>query len=510
MSLTITPPTTIITNKPIYTVDTSLIEDASHKNIRIRASIRIDAETVAIVEQPKGLTNFDFTKILDSFAGKLLYDHKSSSKIITPAVEVITAAWTNVDFTIFASANKNNFYGQIPSSGAAWVRSNSFALNKGDIVCFSTNTTTGFDGSPGTGYIRLTTSTTKDAGVIYQKALTSSTVHSTTFFIEAEATYANAYIWFGGESDGSYSIIGKVSCVKIPTGETAQYGRPCVYYRPVFQTYYEDASNVTQAPSGELSYQDVFLYVPVKSANNISNYILGASNKRFLSKSAYVNDFLNESPIVTFPSSRYHNRVLGVTNLSYGNTLFYTKAPSMTQLTVDFLHGGWFFVNLENESFGELTDYTEFWLVYDYLFDNTDMSYYHRLNVEQKCYPDPIILDFQGRFGNESVVLSGFKKNKILADKDFFYNEFGMSVPIYAKYLKQIVAGTLPQSEDFFELIGELISSEKTVLMQTDEPNNYDHDNCVPVVIGNRNITTIDGIGMMENEIEITYWPYDE
>jgi hypothetical protein len=63
MALTIsTHPDEVITNAPEFTVTTSLTEGASYQNLRIRATIHIGgmASAQAVLEQPKGMDDWDF------------------------------------------------------------------------------------------------------------------------------------------------------------------------------------------------------------------------------------------------------------------------------------------------------------------------------------------------------------------------------------------------------------------------------------------------------------------
>jgi hypothetical protein len=73
MSITISTYPDNIDNKAAYTVDTDLIEDSTHINLRIRASIYHEGIIKAIVEKPKGLTGFDFADILKSLTPGLKF-----------------------------------------------------------------------------------------------------------------------------------------------------------------------------------------------------------------------------------------------------------------------------------------------------------------------------------------------------------------------------------------------------------------------------------------------------
>jgi hypothetical protein len=66
MALTLNSSPAAISNSGAYNVTTSLTEDATHVNLRVRADITVDAVVVATVEKPKGLADFNFFNILKS------------------------------------------------------------------------------------------------------------------------------------------------------------------------------------------------------------------------------------------------------------------------------------------------------------------------------------------------------------------------------------------------------------------------------------------------------------
>ena len=73
MALTInTHPDEVITNAPDFDVTTSLSEDASHQNLRIRATIYqgLNISPIAVLDQAKGLDEWDFFELLKSLTGK--------------------------------------------------------------------------------------------------------------------------------------------------------------------------------------------------------------------------------------------------------------------------------------------------------------------------------------------------------------------------------------------------------------------------------------------------------
>lgn len=64
MALTVNTVPANIDRSGAYNVTTSLVEDATHINLRVRADITVSAVIVATAEKPKGIADFDFFDIL--------------------------------------------------------------------------------------------------------------------------------------------------------------------------------------------------------------------------------------------------------------------------------------------------------------------------------------------------------------------------------------------------------------------------------------------------------------
>jgi hypothetical protein len=100
MALTInTHPDEVITNAPEFDVSTSLTEGASYQNLRIRATIYIggESEAQAVLEQPKGMDDWDFFEVLKAFCGKCNEAVGGTAGYTKPTFgsELLTG-WTNV------------------------------------------------------------------------------------------------------------------------------------------------------------------------------------------------------------------------------------------------------------------------------------------------------------------------------------------------------------------------------------------------------------------------------
>ena len=79
MALTVNSNPVAIDNSGAFNVTTSLTEDASHVNLRVRADITISAVIVATSEKPKGLSDFDFFDILKANVSGISFARDSSA-----------------------------------------------------------------------------------------------------------------------------------------------------------------------------------------------------------------------------------------------------------------------------------------------------------------------------------------------------------------------------------------------------------------------------------------------
>jgi hypothetical protein len=79
MALTVNSNPTNISNSGAFNVTTSLVEDATHVNLRVRTDITVSAVVVATVEKPKGVAVFDFADILKSMVPGISHTRNSAT-----------------------------------------------------------------------------------------------------------------------------------------------------------------------------------------------------------------------------------------------------------------------------------------------------------------------------------------------------------------------------------------------------------------------------------------------
>lgn len=514
MSLTVTEPTSYpITNKPNYEADTSLVEDSSHVNLRIRATLYVEGEVLSIIEQPKGLTKFDFKEDLYSICGQVKKPFKSTSKYFTPVSgtsNIIIGSWIAVqNFTWFTSADHNSFSYIGSGAGVSWVRSTPFSITKGDIFGLVLTAASNFSISP---EIRLTKSTTVDTdiiGVIPAGNLGTGAKEQLALFMAKET--ATVYIWVGGINAPypNFSASFNGGSRRITAADSEAFGRPAIHYKVEFQTYYEDSNGVTQSPSTEYKDTAVRVYAPIKcSATEFDTYILNASTNVFPTKSVGT---INGDKITTYNPVNFTARVLGLSERAFEAQLNFRYNDAGGAMTSIFNHLGYFIVNIETESTDiEVSGVNSLEFQYFTTHGTSTNSVKMQIELSSMCLGSNVLLTFLGKLGYETIVLNGNKIRKKLISKETFTNEFGMDLPISSQYLENITVNTKFKSEDWFELFSELVSSTKTILMRIETTSGYDINYCVPVSISNKNILLFNPEKLESEDVNIIYWPYDE
>lgn len=82
MALTLNTSPAAISNSGAFNITTSLSEDATHVNLRVRCDITSSAVIVAVVEKPKGIADFDFSDILRSLIAGISFARASGNKVV--------------------------------------------------------------------------------------------------------------------------------------------------------------------------------------------------------------------------------------------------------------------------------------------------------------------------------------------------------------------------------------------------------------------------------------------
>lgn len=100
MAITIADTPANIDNTASFSITTTLVEDATHVNLRIRADVTVSTEIVAAVEKPKGITIFELSAVLKTLVPGIsfirdaspIYDVSNGSPLVAYTV-TFTEVW---------------------------------------------------------------------------------------------------------------------------------------------------------------------------------------------------------------------------------------------------------------------------------------------------------------------------------------------------------------------------------------------------------------------------------
>jgi hypothetical protein len=139
MSLNIsTYPAKTVVNAPEFKVTTSLVEGASYNNLRVRATVYLGGKDapVAVLEQPKGLTDWDFSDLLKTFIGRMNVAVGGSDLHVQPTLSAeLLTGWTAEDSLTLTSSGRTISDAYVTPDYSAYARSNDLgAVSVGDVV----------------------------------------------------------------------------------------------------------------------------------------------------------------------------------------------------------------------------------------------------------------------------------------------------------------------------------------------------------------------------------------
>ena len=465
MSLTIvSSPANVVTNIPSYNVTTDIVEGAGYNNVRIRANIYVDGVVKAVLEQPKGLADFDFYNVLKAFCGRLNVAPRNATILKQPTVSTeLLTGWTNIDFTTFTTVIRV-ISEAIKASGTGWAKSNDLgAMVVGDIIVVGTESTYAVT-SGEQPYFYLTDLD----GVVTGHEYVLNYANQIRFFM-VTTTMTESQITIGRPS-GAQNWLGGWTIKKIAAGSTAQIGQQAIYFKIGFSEYYEDATGTTIAGSETLT--DCLLFIPSELLSGetfATNYLMsGTGSKKFLHDSLRggmkFKRLVGQEFRVMFASDETYIKAF------LNTTIRGDVALSDALLNVGY---GFFVVN-------ELSVYSG-----QYFFNtdtaNTTMFLKSRRNVTENvmsevltvtqlttCYPDLRAIEFVGRPGGlETIIFAGSPTIKNQVEKEYYKNTNRINIPYNNIRKKEIILRTINEnaSAAYVDIMWQLIESSRDVWM---------------------------------------------
>jgi len=265
MALTINSYPANIDNAAAFNVTTSLSEDASHVNLRVRASIYHEGIVKAIIEQPVGLPAFNFAEILKTLVPgvKLARDTGDVVNTGTVGSNLITG-WTNSGYDTFTTAG-NVISSAIDAAGSVFCTSNTIAVVAGELFVLYSVPYVDTSGSRVYDFSTVTVLKQIESGALSDNIgmlLMATASGNLTIKITEGAAACN---W-----SGTFFLY------KITTNRDT-IGSPLCPYLVIFEEYWETAAGVTTlgADSSASAYNIVYRYIPaVGDENDFQKYVL--------------------------------------------------------------------------------------------------------------------------------------------------------------------------------------------------------------------------------------------
>jgi hypothetical protein len=491
MALTIsTHPLKNIINDPSFVVSTSLTPGASIQNLRIRAAVYIGgrATVAAQLDQPYQLTEWDFTDMLRSFAGKCNVDAFGAVNVLRPGVSAeLLTAWTNymTGFSTWSTSGRD--INSAISSGAPKALSNDLgSCVAGDIFVIGSESGEYGDTGANKFYLRLTNTSispnyceTKYAGLTGGE-LTGNHI----YFLMAHGTQtAPAVVWM---ADGPCAGAIKATIHKI----TDFRDNPGVYFHVSFTEIYEDADNVTT--TGATKWTDCMLFIPatVRPGEAFDDFLIDAEGRRFLSR-------LGEAQNPYMYGQNMEMRVMAVSTGCFIHA--YITTDHGTEVTSTVANLGWMMLILNDVS----TDVAEtdadivIWISAD---DYT--SEHITFPCDQKFYKVIKALSFIGDLGEETLLFRGLHKETGKVSKSYFRVANRIRRVLRAYKSTNWILRSLYETEGTRRLLHELNYTEQPVWMyDADEPSGYKE-----VVVLSDDTVITDGNELIDNDIQVEYY----
>jgi len=506
MALTIsTHPDEVITNAPEFTVTTSLTEGASYQNLRIRATVYIggQADAMAVLEQPKGLDDWDLFDLLKSFTGKAYLPVVGATCYGQPTygTELLTG-WTDLltTFETFTTSGKE-ITSAIDSnaSGGIAASNNLGAISAGEIFIFGCDNNFSDAGAADEILALNGTSLSNPFSVAKYAGLSSGKLQSKHIYIlhaTEDDTVSSITIGHSSGANGNFS--GNFSLHKI----TDFKNNPAVYFHIKFEEVYENASDVTTI--GDEEWSDAMLFAPVilRPGETFSEYLVNGSTKKFAARS-HPTGSTNIYDLKYMHGVDMEFRALIYSTTPYV-TLWCVHAPTVPlREEEEFDNMGWTMV-MFSDTIAASTPSGYFYFQYYSLNEARTVGNWVsnlRINVETKCYPDVKVLNFVGDLGEEHMMFRGLQTMNGKVEKSFYKNVNRVRKVLKAFRFVRMRLRTVYETEYVNLLLHELLYTEYDVWMfDADEPDGYK-----VVTVIDDDVTIYDKNNLVENAIEIEY-----
>jgi hypothetical protein len=482
MSLTINTTPNNIDNSGTFNVTTSLVEDSTHVNLRVRADVYHEGIIKAVVEKPKGIADFDFSDILKTLVPGLKYARNSGSiiKIGSKGTNLLTNWYylSGTFATFSVSGNHVTIAEKTNPSVSAFMKSNDITVAIGEIYVFYPKNYV----SSG-AYLPIMM---HDQAICKQFFQYEFGENKAYLFMPTTAGTFNVIL--GGYDN--FNFLGDFQLYKITTSNITEGGLLVPYFIS-FTEVYEDSSGVTQ--TGTPLSSKLLRFVPA-SITSLTEYLLHDSSSMFanLTLRNNVSKFIIPTPYEYFLC--FFSEYVEL-------NLYYSKDGGGYSNTGQIIMlEGWGFVvlNIGNYLLSSLTSNLRL-QIKDYL-TSAVLSEVITIYIDSSQIDERIVLEFDGLIGGkEYLTFEGLKDQEFNTIRNYFSSNKKNRKLISADGICKQRLETLFKDQANTEYLKSLLISDNIKRLEASYATPTD------VTIITDNVIINKGRELFTNQIDIEY-----
>jgi hypothetical protein len=474
MSLTLNTVPARIDSSGTFNVTTSLVEDSTHVNLRVRADVYFEGVIKATVELPKGLSDFDLSGILKSLVVGIKLAKDSGSQVIygTKGSELITS-WSVNDGTYTTFTHSGNQITSAICTVNSSLISNAISMVPGELYVLSS-------------YDFVNTGT-RPLAWLNAGGAKEELLYENIAIIIMPTTTASIAIRLGGVTSQNFS--GTFHLYKITTNRITT-GNPLTPYFVNFTEVYESATGVTT--TGATAKSCLYRFVPATIVP-FSDYVLSGATSKFSNltlRSSYTKFF-------TYVPKEYF--VLFFTEYAHLQAYYSIDgAGFLSGITDDCLEGwGMFIINI-GELMSTVVSLLEI-TVNSQGVTPASIAEHFSIYKDNSQNDDRVILEFTGTTGGkEYLALEGKTDVNYETMREYYKTVSGVKKPLV------FTGFATHKMETLFKDMANA-AYLKTLLLATDVKKLNASYVDIEATVVTTEVKTNEGRALFTNAIEIQY-----
>jgi len=476
MALTINTTPARIDRSAAFNVTTSLVEDSTHVNLRVRADVYHEGIIKATVEKPKGLADFDFADILKSLVPGLLAARDSGDIVKTGSIgsQLITS-WASHSGTWTSLTSSANEITNAECAVLSEIESNAIAMVPGELYLFYSTDFANVGTNP----------------LVYLESggAASEPIPVNKGVILMPTTTANIKIIIGGTTNEEFT--GTFLLYKITTNRTT-VGNLLAPYFVNFTEVYENSSGVTT--TGTPSASDLYRYVPAYGDGTaFTEYVLHNNTSLFACKT-----FKNNVAKI-YTSTPYEYFIIFFTEFAELQLYYSKDGGAYDHATHPVCYEGWGAIVL---NVGEvLATVASNLRIYIYEASTGDaISEIITLYVDSLSISERVVLEFDGLVGGkEYLAFEGIKDIEFTTIRDYYSSSKKARKPIKFTGINRQKIETRFKDMANAEYLKSLLISENVKKLEASYATPTD------VTVLTDNVVIDKGVEFFTNRIDIEY-----